>query len=132
MRKVVFAVVAYFVFTAALSAVQTKPEAIYGTVRDSSGRPVSGVNIVLINRSTRARGSTATTNESGEYRVEVSPGSYDLFAVNGNFLKLEFAHDLHINANQTVKKDVTLPEVKPVPPPAPKGPLPEGAIPPPR
>ena len=134
MRKVGFAVVAYFVFTAALSAVQTKSAAIYGTVRDSSGRVLAGVGIQLKNRTTKAQ-STATTNEAGEYRIELPPGSYYML-VEFNFRFEVFDPSFRINENEALKKDVMLPEEKPpvkrTPAQEPKGPLPEGAIPPPR
>ena len=135
MRKIGFAIIAYFVvFTVASSAMQSKPEAIYGTLRDTAGHPLSGPQITLVNKSTRARGGVAETNEAGEYRIEVSSGAYDLYLRYETFFQKLFT--VQVNANEIIKKDITIieqpPRAKPSPPAGPKRPLPEGAIPPPR
>ena len=133
MRKIGFAIIAYFVlFTVASPAMQSKPEAIYGTLRDTAGHPLSGAQITLMNKSTRARGGVAQTNEAGEYRIEVSSGAYVLYLRYEAFFQELFT--VQVNANEIIKKDITIseqpPRAKPSPPAGPRRPLPEGAIPP--
>ena len=137
MRKIVLAVIGCFVVTAGLSAVQAKPEAVYGTVRDSSGHVLSDVQIILENKSKRVT-RRATTNDAGEYRIEVPFGSYVMWVTYKGIIKDKMPDGLRLNANETLKKDITLtiPDQKPsgkgTPPQRPKGPLPEGSIPTPR
>jgi hypothetical protein len=133
MRKVGLAIIVYFVvFTVASPGMQSKPEAIYGTLHDIAGHLLSGAQITLVNKSTRARGGVAETNEAGEYRIEVSSGAYDLYLRYETFFEKLFT--VQVTANENVKKDITIieqpPRAKPSLPAGPRGPLPEGAIPP--
>lgn len=134
MRKVGFAVIAYLVATASFAAVQSKPAAVYGTLRDSVGAPIPEEEILLVNKSTKSSSRTIT-NKDGEYRIEVPPGSYYMY-VRHNPAAANLRFDLRVNENETIKKDLMLPErippVKRDPMQGRKEPLPEGAIPPPR
>jgi hypothetical protein len=134
MRKVVFAVIAYLVATASFTAVQSKPATVYGTLRDSDGASLAGEEILLENKTTKSSSRTIT-NKDGEYRIEVPPGLYFMY-VRHNPAALGLKFDLRVNENETIKKDLMLPERKPPvkrdPAQGRKEPLPEGAIPPPR
>jgi len=115
-----------------MSAVQSKPEAIYGTLRDTAGHALSGAQITLVNKRTGVRGGVAETNEAGEYRIEVSSGAYDLYLRYKSYFEKLFT--VQVNGNEIIKKDITIPEdkdlAKPNSPSGPRSPLPEGAIPP--
>ncbi|MFH1574175.1 MAG: carboxypeptidase regulatory-like domain-containing protein, partial [Acidobacteriota bacterium] len=53
--------------------------AVSGSVRDSGGNPVGGAEVQAYDPQGRPVGSTRT-NEAGEFRLELAPGTYDLAA----------------------------------------------------
>src|SRR6266480_751755 len=56
----------------------TASAALGGTVSDQKGGVITGATVTVTNKAT-GTGRTATTNDSGEYRLDLLPaGSYDL------------------------------------------------------
>ena len=76
---------------------------ITGTVRDASGASVPDVTVTARNTETNAS-KTATTNESGSYRiVELQPGPYEVIVSKTGFREVRYA-----NVTLTVSQVLTL------------------------
>jgi hypothetical protein len=76
---------------------------ITGTIRDASGASVPDVAVTARNTETNAS-KTATTNESGSYRiVELPPGPYEVVVSKSGFREVRYA-----NVTLTVSQVLTL------------------------
>jgi|GEM_PF-1330234 len=79
---------------------------LVGTVRDASGKPVTGVTLSLTG-ATMLGSRTITTGAQGEYRVPMlMPGQYTLRASKSGFLGQTAS--FRINAGQTLNQAFTL------------------------
>ena len=86
---------------------QTGQGTITGSVTDSTGAAVPGVNIRIVNAAT-GFAYTSTTNPEGIYRIPyVNPGSYELTFEAQGFKKLVHA-GLPVRSTETARVDVTL------------------------
>lgn len=85
---------------------QSKNGTVRGVVRDASKLAIPGVQVGLINPETRT-GIKTITNESGEYRFDVPPAAYQLYAYLPGF-KLLRGPDLKLNESETIQKELTL------------------------
>lgn len=82
--------------------------AIHGQVRDTSGGLVAGVTVTATAETREAWTSSATTADSGSYRLELlPPGRYALRAERDGFRLLE-APAVEVFLNQTTVIDLTL------------------------
>jgi hypothetical protein len=103
-RVLVFVVLAFFIGCLCPSAwgQSTSTGTITGTVSDSSGGVVGGVNVTLLDRATSDT-RTTTTNTDGRYVfVSVDPGTYDI-----RFTKSGFAETLIAKAKVEVATALT-------------------------
>jgi hypothetical protein len=76
-----------FACVAAPAAAQRQLGAIQGTITDQTGAAVPGVTVTITNKET-GEVRTATTNESGIYRIlSLDPGRYDIVAELAGFNK---------------------------------------------
>jgi TonB family protein len=89
----------------AIAAAQTGPVRLSGSVIDSSGAPVPGVSIVLVNNRTQA-GHQVETDQNGRYEfVPLPADTYQLQATKPAFEKHEEAVTL---AGTAVRRDFSL------------------------
>src|SRR5688572_28537174 len=100
-----------FVFLLAFSGVslfaQTNTGRITGTVTDSSGAVIPGVEITVRNPGTGLN-RTAMTNESGTYQVPLLPvGSYEVQVALAGFAT-EVRSGVTINVDAVVRQDFSL------------------------
>ena len=78
-----------------------------GIVRDSSLRAIVGATVTLTNRATGAA-RTISADADGVFRLlDLTPGSYSLFAQSGGFEDL-LRGDLRLNAGDVVTMELTL------------------------
>src|SRR5262245_23439568 len=86
---------------------QTGTSSITGSVTDSSGGALPGVDVTLINPETGAR-LDAVTNENGIYRfASLPPGSYRIEAMLPSFMPISRG-PLTLQVSQTLAIDLTL------------------------
>ena len=79
---------------------------IAGRVRDASGRPIPGTDIIVLDdRGNRISG--VVSNARGGFQVEVNPGSYKVKAVLPGFQTLEYA-GISVQSGRTTSLDFTL------------------------
>jgi TonB family protein len=89
----------------AIAAAQTGPVRLSGTIVDSSGAPVPGVSIALVNSRTQA-GHQVETDQNGRYEfVPLPADAYQLVATKPAFEKHEEAVTL---AGSAVRRDFSL------------------------
>jgi TonB family protein len=89
----------------AIAAAQTGPVRLSGTVTDSSGAPVPGVSIVLVNNRTQA-GHQVETDQNGRYEfVPLPADAYQLKATKPAF---ETHEDVVTLAGSAVRRDFPL------------------------
>ncbi len=106
LRVFVAVVVAALAATAAI-AQTTGTATLVGTVTDSTGAVVPGVQVTVVNADTAFRSETTTTSE-GSYTVPyLSPGSYQLTAQVAGF-KRYVRDGLVIRTAETPRVDIRL------------------------
>jgi Carboxypeptidase regulatory-like domain/TonB-dependent Receptor Plug Domain len=81
--------------------------AITGTVTDSTGAVLPGVQVTILNQAT-GLSHTETTNGSGSYDAEsLAPGDYTVSTAKGGF-KTESIKDIHLDPGQRRGLDIKL------------------------
>ncbi len=85
---------------------QSKNGTITGSVQDQANFMIPGATIVLTNTKTNATLKTLT-NESGKYKLEAAPGTYDLTAALTGFETSKVANIL-LDENQSLQLNLTL------------------------
>jgi hypothetical protein len=103
MRKVCVAVLLVIFTVAPELTAQSKTGTIRGTVRDEQRVLFPGVQVTLINVETKATYRTRT-NESGEYKLDVPVGVYEVRAELSGFNALKVSN-VRVNENESTKMD---------------------------
>lgn len=106
MRKIL---ILFFLFTAInqFAAAQEPFGSIEGTVSDAQGAVVPNATVTVRNLSTNAT-RTATSNESGQYRIlQLQPGFYEVRVTGDNFKQSVF-ESVQIQVGQTAAVDAAL------------------------
>src|SRR5438445_2471544 len=85
----------------------TASAALGGTVSDQKGGVIRGATVTVTNKST-GTGRTATTNDNGEYRLDLLPaGSYDIKVSATGFGDMT-AENVQLLVGQTSSLNVTM------------------------
>ncbi len=93
--------------TVALFAQLASNTSLVGTITDTSGAAVSGVNVTALNEGTQETYNT-TTNASGYYELQfVKAGSYAITSRKDGFSTV-ITRNIPISANQIVRTDFSL------------------------
>ena len=103
-RVLVVAALALSLFST-LAFAQGAAVAVSGLVRDSSGAPIPGVVVRVVNEETGAA-VEAVSDGQGAYNAEVAPGRYKVEAALDGFETA--SKQLVVNAGQPVAGDITL------------------------
>ena len=89
MRLIRYCLLALLTLTVAIAAAQTGPVKLTGSVFDSTGAPVPGVTVALVNTETNARHEVKSAR-SGYYEfVPLPADNYSLEATYAGFRKFQ-------------------------------------------
>lgn len=105
--RLIFGLSLCLLFSLSVNAQTGSTGALSGTVKDTQGANVSGVDVIVTNEATGEK-RNATTQEHGEYSVaQLLPGSYRVeFSKTG--FKTTVKSGLRINVTETSRFDVDL------------------------
>src|SRR2546426_6017220 len=95
-------IVLAFLATAGVASAQAPTGTIAGTVTDSSGAPLTGAHVAIVNRQT-GQTRAITTSTDGIYGVAALPsGRYQVIGETDGFKRLERAADVEAGTTTTV------------------------------
>src|ERR1700744_4144525 len=95
------------IFAAGASAQTANNTSLVGTVLDSGGAALPGVQVEAVDEGTKVS-HTAVTNESGYYAITfINAGTYDITAKQNGF-KTETKVGIPLPNNQAVRTDFNL------------------------
>jgi PGF-pre-PGF domain-containing protein len=100
-----------FAITAKTAAPPTVTAVVEGYVRDEAGKPISGVNVVALNKIIAiGKVSEAKTDEMGHYFMEIPPGIYVLvFSASGY---ADMSGNVSLTLGEIKRVDVSLKQAK--------------------
>src|SRR6266571_1716905 len=110
-RKAVIGVVSFLmvltVFAVSAMAQVTASAALSGSVSDKNGAVIKGATVTATNKAT-GQTRTATTNDSGEYKIDLLPaGRYDI-KVNASGFADDTSENVELLVGQTNGLNVTM------------------------
>lgn len=93
------AIISLFILITSFSVAQAQTGTIRGTVRDERG-PLAGASVAVSN----TKGTT--TNENGEYQLNVAPGKYTVSVTYAGYQL--YRTNVNVNTNETATADALL------------------------